>query len=80
MRLMLVSGVKGPKVGGVSFLLGWRRVQVSLGKVLQIKTGSGESRSFGGGGGDGTGLRQLRWDIKDVLPCWKCWPSRWVAL
>lgn len=45
-----MSGVKGPKVGEVSFLLGRRRVQVSLGKVLQIKTGPGKSRSFGSRG------------------------------
>lgn len=28
------EGVNGPKVGGVSFLLGWRRVQANLVNVF----------------------------------------------
>lgn len=42
MRLMLVNGVNGPWVGGLSFLVGRRRLQASLVKVFQIKMGPGK--------------------------------------
>lgn len=37
-----MNGVNGPWVGGVSFLVGQRRLQASLVKVFQIKMGPGK--------------------------------------